>query len=233
MRPMRSLAGYVEKKQAPVLDTVDQPREAAVPAQVPGRSAGDQARHDDAECARVAAGSGTAKVAEAIVHFLATTGKVTHTNPMRQHVNRGEHAVPLDRLPRLPRSAQRPSQPPLPTSIVLGTPSRKYTLPGLTQFLENPLAVRPGGRMPHLNLSPADARDIASFLLNDLDIAAGLQYAYYEGTWDKLPDFSKLTPKADRRRERFRRRRRQGARTTSPCASTARSSSTRTATICS
>lgn len=49
--------------------------------------------------------------------------------------------------------------------------------------------------MPHLNLNPTEARDIASFLLNDLDIAAGLQYSYYEGNWDKLPDFSKLTPK--------------------------------------
>jgi cytochrome c2 len=88
-----------------------------------------------------------------------------------------------------------PGQEPLPTSIILGTPSRKYTLPGLTKFLEDPLAVRPGGRMPHLNLTSGDARDIASFLLNDLDIASGLQYAYYEGSWERLPDFSRLTPK--------------------------------------
>src|SRR4029450_1844630 len=33
-------------------------------------------------------------------------------------------------------------------------------------------------------------------LFNDLDLASGLQYAYYEGSWDKLPDFGKLTPKA-------------------------------------
>src|SRR5207245_11230597 len=58
------------------------------------------------------------------------------------------------------------------------------------------LAVRPGGRMPHLNLTPADARDIASFLLNDLDVVSGLQYAYYEGTWEKLPNFAKLRPVA-------------------------------------
>src|SRR5262249_19550871 len=38
--------------------------------------------------------------------------------------------------------------------------------------------------------------DIASFLLNDLDVVSGLQYAYYEGSWDKLPNFSKLKPVA-------------------------------------
>src|SRR6185436_7811535 len=68
------------------------------------------------------------------------------------------------------------------------------TLPGLTQFLQDPLAVRPGGRMPHLNLSPAEARDVASYLMNDLDIVSGLQYAYYEGEWEKLPKFDKLAP---------------------------------------
>src|SRR5205823_5954747 len=30
--------------------------------------------------------------------------------------------------------------------------------------------------------------------LSDLDVVSGLQYAYYEGSWEKLPNFSKLTP---------------------------------------
>ena len=57
--------------------------------------------------------------------------------------------------------------------------------------------------MPHLNLTPAEARDIASFLLNDLDIVSGLQYAYYEGSWDKLPKFDQLTPVATGDAENF------------------------------
>lgn len=190
-----SLGGYVEKKQAPVLDTVTS---RVKPQYLLKFLADPQATKPGTTMPSVLASLPEAErtqAAEAIVHFLATTGKVTHTNPMRQHVNRGEMLFHSIGCLACHDQRRDPNQPPLPTSIVLGTPSRKYTLPGLTAFLENPLAVRPGGRMPHLNLSPADARDIASYLLNDLDIASGLQYAYYEGSWDKLPDFGKLTPK--------------------------------------
>ena len=190
-----SLAGRVEKKQAPVLDTVT----SRVQPQYLRRFLADpQATKPGTTMPSVLAAlpeSERAQVAEALVHFLATTGRATHANPMRQHVSRGELLFHSIGCVACHDQRQDASQPPLATSIALGTPSRKYTLPGLTQFLENPLAVRPSGRMPHLTLSPADARDIASFLLNDLDIASGLQYAYYEGQWDKLPDFSKLAPK--------------------------------------
>jgi mono/diheme cytochrome c family protein len=83
---------------------------------------------------------------------------------------------------------------PLPNSIPLGNPNEKYTLPSLTEFLIDPLHVRPSGRMPSLNLSSQEARDIASFLLSDLPATANVKYSYYEGSWNSLPDFSKLTP---------------------------------------
>jgi cytochrome c2 len=190
-----SLANLIQKKQAPVLDTVGS---RVKPQYLLKFLADPQATKPGTTMPHVLAGvpeGERAKTVEALVHFLATTGTVKHANPMRQHVSRGEalyHAIGCLAChdPRREVAAA-----PLPTSIALGTPSRKYTLPGLTQFLENPLAVRPGGRMPHLNLTAADARDIASFLMNDLDIASGLQYSYYEGSWEKLPDFGKLTPK--------------------------------------
>jgi mono/diheme cytochrome c family protein len=190
-----ALASVVQKKQAPVLDSVcsrvkpeyllkflNDPQTVKPGTTMPSVLAGIP----DAE---------RAPIVEALVHFLATTGTVVHTSPMRQHVNRGDLLYHSIGCLACHDPRKDPMQAGLPTSIPIGTPSRKYSLPGLTQFLENPLAVRPGGRMPHLNLSPADARDIASFLLNDLDVATGLQYAYYEGSWEKLPDFSKLEPK--------------------------------------
>jgi mono/diheme cytochrome c family protein len=191
-----SLADRIQRKAAPVLDTVGSRVRSAYllkfladpPATKPGTT-----------MPSVLAGLVRAEresVADALVHFLATTGSVTHANPLRQAVDRGEklfHAIGCVAC-HDPRDGSMQTS--LPTSIPLGFPSRKYTLPGLTQFLQDPLAVRPGGRMPHFNLTFSEARDIASFLLNDLDIVSGLQYAYYEGSWEKLPDFQQLTPVA-------------------------------------
>jgi len=43
----------------------------------------------------------------------------------------------------------------------------KYTHESLTHFLIDPTAVRPGGRMPSLKLAPAEAADIAAWLLRN------------------------------------------------------------------
>ncbi len=191
-----SFAAAIQKKQAPVLDSVTS---RVKPEYLLKFLADPQAAKPSTTMPNVLAGMPEEErrpIVDALVHFLATTGTVEHTNPMRQHVSRGEKLFHSIGCVACHDPRTEPPAAALATSLPLGTPSRKYTLPGLTAFLANPLAVRPSGRMPHLNLSPADARDIASFLLNDLEIASGLQYAYYEGTWDKLPDFSKLTPKA-------------------------------------
>lgn len=193
----KSLAAHIQKKPAPVLDSVGSrvrmpylQKFLMDPQKVKPGTTMPNALASIPEAERQ-------PVVDAIVHFLATTGTTSDVAPLRGGVIRGEayyHSVGCLAC-HDPRPAENPPAA-LATSIPIGTPSRKYTLPGLTNFLENPLAVRPGGRMPHLNLNANEARDVASFLLNDLDIAAGLQYSYYEGSWDKLPDFSKLTPKA-------------------------------------
>jgi len=186
----------IQRKPAPVLDTVGS---RVRPEYLLKFLADPQKIKPHTTMPNVLAGVPEAERAqqvEALVHFLATTGSLVEAAPLRQAVNRGETLFHTIGCVACHDPRQDKGVPPLASSIILGTPSRKYTLPGLTQFLADPLAIRPGGRMPHLNLTANDARDVASFLLNDLDIASGLQFAYYEGTWDKLPDFNKLKPTA-------------------------------------
>jgi cytochrome c2 len=131
---------------------------------------------------------------ESLVHFLATTGTLSESAALRQSVNRGEVLYHTIGCVACHDPRKDDNQHPLPTSINIGTPSRKYTIPGLTQFLSDPLAVRPGGRMPHVVNDATEARDIAAYLCKDLDISSGLQFAAYQGDWTKLPDFSRLQP---------------------------------------
>jgi len=58
-------------------------------------------------------------------------------------------------------------------SVSLGALENKYHLQGLTSFLEDPLAVRPGARMPDLKLDHWEAVDIASHLLRKQSPPAG------------------------------------------------------------
>lgn len=134
------------------------------------------------------------QVAEALAHYLSQAGGSLLESPaVRSQVTRGEQA--FHRVGCVAcHDPQRPDAAKIPGSVPLEHVSRKYSLPGLTQFLADPLAVRPSGRMPHLNLNPDEARDIASYLLKDLELINNLRYSYYEGGWDKLPDFSQLKP---------------------------------------
>lgn len=76
----------------------------------------------------------------------------------------------------------------------LGRLEEKYSLSALIQFLREPHLVRPSGRMPSLNLSPEESRDVASYLLRKVQVEANIEYEYFEGSWNTLPDFSSLKP---------------------------------------
>lgn len=92
--------------------------------------------------------------------------------------------------PKAPESAYvRP-----PFAMPLGKLDQKYSLSSLISFISDPHAVRPSGRMPSLNLKPEEARDIASYLLKDVDVEPNINFEYFEGDWQKVPDFSMLTP---------------------------------------
>lgn len=132
---------------------------------------------------------------DALVHFLAATGKIADTPAPSNVAQQGEqlfHSVGCIAC----HDARREGSPALSTSVPLGKLEPKYTVNGLTAFLKDPHHIRPSGRMPSLNLNDDEARKIATYLLKDLKVAAVLTYDYYEGDWQKLPDFSKLKPKA-------------------------------------
>ncbi|MEM1068813.1 MAG: c-type cytochrome, partial [Planctomycetota bacterium] len=52
-------------------------------------------------------------------------------------------------------------------SAALGDVASKYSLASLTQFLEDPHAIRPSGRMPNLKLTHWEAVDLASYLISN------------------------------------------------------------------
>lgn len=58
-----------------------------------------------------------------------------------------------------------------PGSVGLDHLPEKYTVPSLAEFLYDPLAVRPSGRMPDMSLSRVEAHAIASYLLDRETIA--------------------------------------------------------------
>jgi mono/diheme cytochrome c family protein len=132
--------------------------------------------------------------AESLVHFLASTGNILARNPDKKLIPAGQrlyHQVGCVAC-HGPRDATAPA---LATSMPLGDLSAKYSVPSLAAFLADPHKVRPSGRMPGLNLTAEETVQLASYLLETIQIASvepNLNYAFYEGDWQKLPDFAAL-----------------------------------------
>lgn len=145
-----------------------------------------------------------APTVEALVHFLAATGTPKHARVNRQAAGRG-----ADLYRQVGCAAchgdLEPGSEPLATSVPLGDLAAKYSLGGLTAFLQEPHKVRPSGRMPSLNLRGPEAAELASYLLRDqaIELPAVLTYQAYEGNWSELPDFDGLTPAASGQAEAF------------------------------
>ncbi|RBP35650.1 cytochrome c553 [Roseimicrobium gellanilyticum] len=103
------------------------------------------------------------EVAKALAHYLATLGKpAPSTIPASDAIERGRklyHSVGCVAC-HSPEKA-------LDGSVPLGPLADKYTLASLATFLKDPLAVRPGGRMPDCHLEDDEAMDLASYLLRE------------------------------------------------------------------
>jgi mono/diheme cytochrome c family protein len=105
-----------------------------------------------------------AATADALTHYLVSLGDGTpaFTQPAPAAVERGRklyHSVGC--------VACHSPETPLADSVPLGPVSGKYSVSSLAKFLEDPLAIRPGGRMPDAKLDHFEAVDIASYLLRE------------------------------------------------------------------
>jgi cytochrome c553 len=133
------------------------------------------------------------QVALSLLHFLTSLGgPAQEALPIVGSGRRGEelfHAIGCAAC----HGDQHPQSPETPLAKRLDRVSDKYTWGGLSQFLADPLAVRPAARMPSLNLTTEEAECIAAFLLR-LPELYRVRYAYYEGQWSALPDFDRLQP---------------------------------------
>ena len=73
------------------------------------------------------------------------------------------------------------------TSAPLGALDQKYSFRSLTEFLRQPHATRPSGRMPEMRLSGQDVDRIAHYLLRDTRVPGHLAYTLYRGqVWEGL-----------------------------------------------
>lgn len=73
------------------------------------------------------------------------------------------------------------------TSAPLGALDRKYSFQSLVEFLRQPHASRPSGRMPDLRLPGRELDRIAHYLLQDIRVPGHLNYTLYRGdVWEGL-----------------------------------------------
>ena len=126
--------------------------------------------------------------AEDLTHYLLslTPGKFQRELPDRAAVERGEslyHKIgcvachtPLGTNALVTTSA------PFPNLV------EKWSFTGLRQFLRDPLATRPSGRMPGMNLTDREAADLAHYLLRDTKVPATLEVAQFQGPIRSLAD---------------------------------------------
>ena len=147
-------------------------------------------------------------IVEALVHFLATTGSVTHANPMRQP-SIAARCCFTRRLRRLPRSAQGAEPPaaghvdPAGHAVAQVHAARPDAVPagpaGRAPRRAHAAPESDAGRGPRHRLVPAERPRHR----------LGPAIRLLRRPWDKLPDFSKLTPMAVGDADELRPERRQ------------------------
>ena len=188
------------KKQAPILDGIGSRVNPAYlkrylndpQAEKPGTTMPHVLANDPAKAEKVAA----------LAALLASTGPTKQLRPELKAAIRGRDLYSKIGCAACHGSREitgDAAKSLFPHAVPLGNLTAKYSIPGLTTFLGNPLAIRPSGRMPHL-LKGQEASDVAHYLLQGVSPKAPTgkgttKYSYYEGAFDSIPDFAKLKAK--------------------------------------
>ena len=131
------------------------------------------------------------QIAEALTHFLVAqpTQKFQEETPSKENAQQGQilyHSVgcvachgPREAIRETPLVNRSESEAEdeekkqdekiavKPIAISLGHVAAKYSLKSLSEFLFQPLRVRPSGRMPDMKLTPSESLAVASYLIGD------------------------------------------------------------------
>ncbi len=143
------------------------------------------------------------QVAEALTHFLVHSDVVA-TDDKLGDASKGETLFHQSGCVacHLPRNGKKANA---ATSIPLTGVAKKYSRTSLEQFLKNPLAVRPSGRMPQLDLAKNNWRHVAQYLTEDSTTTDGsskrdkpkqpnLRFKAYHKRVAKMPDLTDWSP---------------------------------------
>ncbi len=205
-------AMQITKKQAPLLDGVgSRVRLSFIKALL----VNPQAAKPGTTMPDVLAGLPNAErgeAVEALIHFLATTGTPGEARAEHSAVSAGEQLfhrigcvachLPRKEAGPVPKESQKPvdddddapKKPATQTFVPLGDLTAKYTLPSLAKFLQDPLHVRPSGRMPGLALNEKESREIATYFFQGHKVPPNMRFAYFEGNWNDVPEFGEMKP---------------------------------------
>ncbi len=138
------------------------------------------------------------EAALALTNFLAGTGKITDQTADNKAIQRGRRLFHEVGCVACHSPQEGDVKVAASTSVPLANLKEKYSIPSLTQFLKDPHAIRPSGRMPSLNLDKDEPGDIAQYLLAgaiNLQVK-NVRFTAYHGDWQELPDFDSLKVQA-------------------------------------
>ena len=119
-------------------------------------------------------------VAEEITHFLVSMDSQSPFTRETREVDRAKRGEALFHevgcvACHAPRSSDGKEME-VSASVSLGGLQEKYSIQSLTRFLEDPLQVRPDGRMPNMKLDHFEAEDLAHYLAGSLDLITSTDF---------------------------------------------------------